>query len=86
MSYENLSLRVTAITGEIVLGRIKKDGMMADGKRYVTDDCIKATTEWFAANEKKAIQFEEDESGRHSLFYTHDPKKAEKIIKILQEG
>lgn len=87
MAYENLKLVVAMLSGDIYLARILKDGSMSDSRRIATDDCLRATTEWFMANNKKMISYSEDSNGKKpTLFYTDDKEKAQKILEILQEG
>ncbi|MBG9603943.1 hypothetical protein ABE25_17825 [Cytobacillus firmus] len=86
MPYENLKLVVAALSGEIYLARINKNGFMGDSRRIATDDCLRATTEWFMANNKKMIAYDHNSKGKKpSLFYTDNLAKAERILEILQE-
>ena len=87
MAYENLKLVVAGVSGEIYLARILKDGFMSDSRRNATEDCLRATTEWFMKNDKKAIAYEHVSAAKKpSLFYTDDPEKAKKIMEILEES
>lgn len=86
MAYENLDLVVAGISGDVYLAKVKDGIMDTNYRRVATNDVLRATTEWFAINNKKAIQYEADENGRHSLFYTNDPEKADRIIAILKEN
>jgi len=86
MAYENLQLVTAAMSGEIYLARINKDGLMGEGRRVITDECLQATTEWFMSNEKKGLKFESIRGNEHPhLFYTGDEDKAKRIIAILKE-
>lgn len=85
MSYENLDLVVASVSGDVYLAKATNGIMDTDKRRVMTDNVLRAATEWFAVNKKKAIQFQADEDGRHSLFYTKDPEKAERILEILKE-
>lgn len=86
MAYENLQLVVAGVSGDIYLAKAKDGIMDTNYRRVATNDVLVATTEWFIGNNKKLIQFEADENGRHSLFYTNDQKKADRIIAILKEN
>ena len=87
MAYENLKLVVADVSGEIYLSRILKNGFMGDNRRVATEDCLRATTEWFMKNDKKAIAYGHVFADKKpSLFYTDDPEKAKKIMEILEES
>ncbi|MBX0320118.1 DUF7446 family protein [Shouchella clausii] len=86
MAYENLKLKIAALSGEIYLARVNKNGMMSESRRIATDDCIAATTEWFIKNKKNVVVFEEQCNGlQPSLFYTDDADKSKRIEAILNE-
>ena len=80
MAYDNLELHCALISGKIYLTKINKNGMMSDSGRDMTEETLRAATEWFVANDKYMTSWQ---SGHH-LFYTKDPKKAEQIKKILE--
>lgn len=87
MAYENLKLVLAGMSREIYLAKILKDGTMSDSRRVVTEDCLRASAEWFMSNDKKMIAYgSHDEGIRPSLFFTKDKEKAERILKILEEG
>ena len=86
MAYENLQLVVAGMSGEIYLTRILKNGTMSDSRRVITEDCLRATTEWFMSNKQKGFKFESIKPGiEPHLFYTDDSDKAKRIIAILKE-
>ena len=86
MAYENLKMVIAGLSGEIYLAKILKSGMMGDTRRIATEDCLRATTEWFMKNGKKMIAYEHNSKGKKpSLFYTDNPEKAERILNILKE-
>lgn len=86
MPYENLRLVVAGLSGEIYLSKILKNGMMGESRKVATEDCLRATTEWFMKNKKKMISYEHNSKGKKPcLFYTDDAEKAERILEILQE-
>lgn len=85
MNYNNLELRIAAATGEIVLGKVKK-GAMEPGKRYVTEECLRAVTEYFKVNDKISSEItSKDDETTHAIFYTSDPDKIKEITAILEE-
>ena len=87
MAYEKLELVNAFVSGEIYLSRILKNGTMSDKRKIMTEECLRATTEWFESNKKKCIYYKHRLKENHmSLFYTDDDEKAERILKILQEG
>lgn len=85
MVYENLKLVVAAISGDIFLTKASDGIMDVDSRRLVTDEVLSAATEWFRANNHKAINFSGLDNNVHNLFYTSDPEKAEKIKAILKD-
>lgn len=86
MAYENVKLVVAGMSGEIYMSRILKDGTMGDSRKVATQDCLRATAEWFMKNGKKKVSYGESSDGLHPhLFFTPDKVKAERIIEILNE-
>ncbi len=86
MAYENLQLVTAAMSGEIYLARINKSGFMGESRRVITDECLRATTEWFMSNKEKGFKYESIRENEHPhLFYTGDEDKAKRIIAILKE-
>jgi hypothetical protein len=86
MAYENLNLVVAALSGDIYLARINKNGFMGESRRIATEDCLRATTEWFMKNDKSMIAYNHNtKSKKPSLFYTDNPDKADRILEIMQE-
>ncbi|EGO2889887.1 hypothetical protein IT795_002446 [Listeria monocytogenes] len=45
MAYENLKLANAAISGDIYLTRILKNGVMSDNRRIITNECLSAKHE-----------------------------------------
>lgn len=86
MAYEKVKLVVAGLSGEIYMARVNKDGGMSDSRRIATEDCLRAATEWFMANDKKMIRYNSlNENETPALFFTKDTEKAKKILDILQE-
>lgn len=86
MAYENLELVIAGLSGEIYLAKVNKSGAMSDSRRIATEDCQRATAEWFMKNKKKMVRFGADSTGKKpTLFYTDDVDKAKRILDILQE-
>lgn len=70
MAYENLQLVTAAMSGEIYLARMNKSGFMGDSRRIITEECLRATVEWFMANDKKMIRYNSlNENETPALFY-----------------
>lgn len=84
MAYENLKMVIAGLSGEIYLTRILKEGVMSDSRRIATEDCLRATTEWFMKNKRTMIQYQHETTKTPSLFYTDDPEKALAILEILK--
>lgn len=85
--YKNLQLVTAMMSGEIYLAHMNKSGFMGERRRVITDECLRATTEWFMANKKSGFRFESVRENEHPhLFYTGDKNKAKRIIKILKES
>jgi len=86
MAYEKVELVVAGVSGEIYMARVLNDGTMSDSRRKATDDCLRATTEWFMQNKKKMLQFgTHNPDVKATLFYTGDAEKAKRILEILEE-
>lgn len=86
MAYEKVKLVVAGVSGEIYMASINNDGTMSMKRRKATDDCQRATTEWFMTNRKKMVQYGGDgESNKPTLFFTNDSEKAKRILAILEE-
>ncbi|HAC2762391.1 TPA_asm: hypothetical protein GZJ36_02590 [Listeria monocytogenes] len=85
MAYENLKLANAAISGDIYLTRILKNGVMSDNRRIITDECLAATADWFLANDKKHTNWEAIGDVHPHLFFTGDLNKAKRIKAILEE-
>ncbi|EAC3620580.1 hypothetical protein CW768_11660 [Listeria monocytogenes] len=85
MAYENLKLANAAISGDIYLTRILKDGVMSDNRRIITNECLAATADWFLANDEKYTNWEAIDDVHPHLFFTGDLNKAERIKAILEE-
>lgn len=86
MAYEKVKLVVAGLSGEIYMARMNKSGFMSASRRVATEDCLRATTEWFIANKKKSIRYGSTDDGRKpSLFFTMDQEKAKRILEILEE-
>ncbi|EAE6298048.1 hypothetical protein BFE06_08175 [Listeria monocytogenes] len=85
MAYENLKLANAAISGDIYLTRILKNGVMSDNRRIITNECLAATADWFLANDEKYTNWEAIDDAHPHLFFTCDLSKAERIKAILEE-
>ncbi|EPE5826968.1 hypothetical protein HCA83_00510 [Listeria innocua] len=85
MAYENLKLANAAISGDIYLTRILKNGVMSDNRRIITDECLKATASWFLSNDRKGASWKAKGDVHPHLFFTGDLNKAERIKAILEE-
>ncbi|EAG1696507.1 hypothetical protein BBP92_13065 [Listeria monocytogenes] len=85
MAYENLKLANAAISGDIYLTRILKNGVMSDNRRIITNECLAATADWFLANDEKYTNWEAIDDVHPHLFFTGDLNKAERIKAILEE-
>ncbi|HAP2568005.1 TPA: hypothetical protein ISX23_002833 [Listeria monocytogenes] len=85
MAYENLKLANAAISGDIYLTRILKNGVMSDNRRIITNECLAATADWFLANDEKYTNWEAIDDVHPHLFFTCDLNKAERIKAILAE-
>ncbi|EAG2100607.1 hypothetical protein ABE813_002906 [Listeria monocytogenes] len=85
MAYENLKLATAAISGNIYLTRILKNGVMSDNRRIITNECLAATADWFLANDKKYTNWEAIGDVHPHLFFTCDLNKAKRIKAILEE-
>lgn len=86
MAYENLKLLVAGMSGEIYLSKTLQSGLMGDSRRVITDECLRATTDWFMSNKHKRIRSETILPNKEAnLFFTDDKEKAKKIIAILKE-
>lgn len=86
MAYENLELLLAGVSGEIYLTRQLKGGTMSDTRRVMTDDCLRASTEWFMRHDKKMIQYNATSAQPPTLFFTQDPAKIKQILAILEGG
>lgn len=86
MAYENVKLVISAMSGEIYMARILKNGTMGDSRKVATQDCLRASAEWFMTNGKKMASYGEASDGVHPhLFFTADPDRALRINEILNE-
>ena len=86
MAYENVKLVLAGLSGEIYMARMNKSGFMGESRKIATEDCLRATTEWFMKNKKKVIHYGELPNGeKPHVFYTSDSEKANRIIQILKE-
>ncbi len=86
MAYENVKLVLAGLSGEIYMAKMNKSGFMGEGRRIATEDCLRASTEWFMKNKKKMISYPGLSTGEHPhVFYTADKEKAKRIIEILKE-
>ncbi|EKM1338968.1 hypothetical protein PZE13_001944 [Listeria innocua] len=85
MAYENLKLANAAISGDIYLTRILKNGVMSDNRRIITNECLAATADWFLTNDKSCKNWEAIGDVHPHLFFTGDLNKAERIKAILEE-
>lgn len=85
MAYENLKYANAAISGDIYLTRILKNGVMSDNRRIITNECLAATADWFLANDKKYTNREAIGDIHPHLFFTSDLNKAKRIKAILEE-
>lgn len=85
MAYENLKLATAAISGDIYLTRILKNGVMSDNRRIITNECLAATAEWFLSNDKSCKNWETIGDVHPHLFFTGDLNKAKRIKAILEE-
>lgn len=83
MAYENLMIGVTKYSKKIALGEVNSRGFMMK-KRFVTEECVRATTEWFIANNHQSIKYHENNS-TPTLFFCDDPEKIEQIECILNK-
>lgn len=86
MAYEKVELIVAGLSGDIFMAETNDDGLMSLARRNVTDECLKATTEWFMRNNRKMIGYSEQGDGtKPTLFFACDSEKAKRILEILQE-
>lgn len=87
MPYENLELLLAGVSGEIYLTRKRNGNVMSDSRRVITQECLRASTEWFMGNKKKMLQFESlIPNQKPTLFFTDDPAKIDQILAILEGG
>lgn len=86
MAYENLELVIACVSGDVYLAKVKNGIMDTNNRRVITDEVLRASTEWFMSNNKNAVAFKGFDDNTHNLFYTSDPEKIEKIKLILQEN
>lgn len=86
MAYEKVELVVAGVSGDVYMANILRDGVMGSKRRIATDECLRATTEWFMVNKKKMISYGGSKVGVvPSLFFTDNKEKADRILAILQE-
>ncbi|HDU6366765.1 TPA: hypothetical protein RFY74_002808, partial [Listeria monocytogenes] len=78
-------LATAAISGDIYLTRILKNGVMSDNRRIITNECLAATADWFLANDKSCKNWEAIGDVHPHLFFTGDLNKAKRIKAILEE-
>ena len=82
----NLKLVVAAISGEIYLTRILKNGTMSEKKREVTTEAVTTVMEWFMWHKHHTINSKKANGEKVWLFFTEDKEKAKQIHEILKEG
>lgn len=86
MAYEKVELVIAGGDGDIYMARTDGKGFMSRSRRVATKECLGASAEWFLKNDKKMIQYGEQQDGtKPTLFFTNDQDKAERILRILQE-
>lgn len=85
MAYEKVKLVYAMMSGDIYMARVNNGIMDTTNRRVATQDVLRASTEWFIGNDKQMIQYEGDETGKPTLFYTKDTDKIEQIKAILLE-
>lgn len=83
---KDIELVLAAVSKEIYMTKRLKSGMMSDTRKIVTDDVLRAATEWFMSNKKTAISFEARNSMVNpTLMYCDNPDKIKRIVEILKE-
>lgn len=79
-------LVVASVSGRIYQGDILKSGIISDAKVDMTGEVLTATQEWFMKNKDYKVEHElMYDGGTSYLFHTTDDRKAERIIRILEE-